>query len=84
MQILDELTSLAKQKYVSPYFLAGIHIGLGEHHRAMEFLEQCYNERSHWLIYLHIDPGMDPLRSNPRFQDLLGRIGLPLPPALPV
>jgi eukaryotic-like serine/threonine-protein kinase len=80
IQILDELTSLAKQKYVSPYFFAGIHIGLGQHDRAMEFLEQSYDEISHWLIYLHIDPSMDPLRSSPRFQDLLGRIGLPLPP----
>jgi eukaryotic-like serine/threonine-protein kinase len=78
MQILGDLANLAKQKYVSPYFFAGIHICLGEHDRAMEFLEQSYNERSHWLIYLHIDPGMDPLRSDPRFQDLLGRIGLPL------
>lgn len=79
IQILDDLTNLAKQKYVSPYFFAGIHIGLGEHDRAMEFLEQSYSDLCHWLIYLHIDPSMDPLRSNPHFQDLLGRIGLPLP-----
>ena len=84
IQILDDLTNLAEQKYVSPYFFAGINVGLGEHDRTMEFLEQSYNERSHWLIYLHIDPGMDPLRSNPRFQDLLGRIGLPLSPPIPV
>jgi hypothetical protein len=68
------------QKYVAPYFLAGIHIGLADDDRAMECLEKSYNERSHWLIYLHIDPSMDGLRSNPRFQDLLRRIGLPLPP----
>jgi tetratricopeptide (TPR) repeat protein len=80
IQILNDLTKLAEKKYVSPYFFAGIHIGLGEHDRAMEWLEQSYNELSHWLIYLHIDPSMDPLRSNPRFQDLLGRVGLPLPP----
>jgi len=80
IEILGDLTNLAKQKYVSPYFFAGIHIGLGKHDRAMEFLEQSYNDLSHWLIYLHIDPSMDPLRSDPHFQDLLGRIGLPLPP----
>jgi serine/threonine-protein kinase len=84
IQILDDLANLAKEKYVSPYFLAGIHICLGEHDRAMECLEQSYNERSHWLIYLHLDPCMDPLRSNPRFQELLGRIGLPLPKAIKV
>jgi eukaryotic-like serine/threonine-protein kinase len=78
MQILDELTNLAKQKYVPAYFFAGIHIGLGEHDRALECLEKAYEEHSHWLIYLHIDPSMDGLRSNPRFQGLLGSVGLPL------
>lgn len=78
IQILDDLTKLAKEKYIAPYFLAGIHIGLGEEDRAMEYLEKSYEEHSHWLIYLHIDPSMDGLRSDPRFQDLLGRVGLPL------
>ena len=78
LQILDDLTKLTKQKYVAPYFFAGIHAGLGEDYRAMEFLEQSYEEHSHWLIYLHIDPSMDALRSDPRFEDLVRRIGLPL------
>ncbi|MGB8440014.1 MAG: tetratricopeptide repeat protein [Candidatus Acidiferrales bacterium] len=76
-QMLDDLAKLAKQKYVAPYFFAGIHIGLGEHERAIEYLEKAYEEHSHWLIYLHIDPSMDGLRDNPRFQDLSWRIGLP-------
>jgi len=83
IQILDDLTNLTKQKYVAPYFFAGIHIGLGEDDRALEYLEKSYEEHSHWLIYLHLDPSMDSLRSNPRFQDLSRRIGLPLPHALP-
>src|SRR5262249_13099709 len=65
IQILDELTELAKQKYVAPYFFAGIHVGLGENDRAIEYLEKCYDEHSHWLIYLHLDPGMDALREHP-------------------
>ena len=77
LQILDELTKLAKQKYGAPYFFAGIHIGLGENERAIEYLEKCYEEHSHWLIYLHIDPSMDALRDNPGFQGLLRRVGLP-------
>jgi tetratricopeptide (TPR) repeat protein len=76
-QILDDLKKLAKQKYVSPYFFAGIHIGLGEDDRALEYLEKAYEQHSHWLIYLHIDPSMDTLRYNARFKDLLQRIGLP-------
>ena len=81
IQILDELTELAKQKYVASYFFAGIHVGLGEEGRAMEYLEKSYEEHSHWLMYLHMDPGMDGLRSNLRFEDLLRRVGLPLPHA---
>jgi len=76
-QTLDDLTKLAKQKYVAPYFFAGIHVGLGENERAIEYLERSYEEHSHWLIYLHIDPSMDGLRHDPRFQDLLRRVGLP-------
>jgi tetratricopeptide (TPR) repeat protein len=77
IQILDDLTKLTKQKYVSPYFFAGIHVALGEIGRAIEYLEKSYEQHSHWLIYLHIDPSMDDLRSDPRFQDLLRRVGLP-------
>jgi serine/threonine-protein kinase len=76
-QILDDLTMLAQHKYVAPHFFAGIHIGLGENDRALEYLEKSYAEHCHWLIYLHIDPSMDSLRDNPRFQELLRRVGLP-------
>jgi serine/threonine-protein kinase len=82
LQILDDLTNLTKQRYVAPYFFAGIHIGLGENDRAMEYLEQSYEEHSHWLIYLHLDPDMDGLRSDQRFQDLVRRVGLPLRQAI--
>ena len=66
-QMLDDLTELAKQKYVAPYFFAGIHIGLGENDRAMEYLEKSYEEHSHWLIYLHIDPEHGRLAGQPTF-----------------
>jgi tetratricopeptide (TPR) repeat protein len=77
LQMLDDLTRLAKQKYVAPYFFAGIYIGLGEKDRAIEYLEKCYEEHSHWLIYLHRDPSMDVLRDHQGFQGLLRRVGLP-------
>jgi eukaryotic-like serine/threonine-protein kinase len=77
IQIVDELNELAKQRYVAPHFFAGIYVGLGEHERAIEYLEKSCAEHCHWLIYLHIDPSMDDLRNNPRFQDLLRRVGLP-------
>jgi hypothetical protein len=79
LRILDDLNKLSRQKYVSPYFLAGIHIGLGEDDRAIEYLEKAYEDHSHWLIYLPMDPSMDALRHNARFQVLARRLGLPLP-----
>jgi tetratricopeptide (TPR) repeat protein len=77
VQMLDELKELAKHRYVAPHFFAGIYIGLGENDRAIEYLEKSYEEHCHWLIYLHMDPSMDALRENPRFQSLLQRVGLP-------
>ena len=82
-QILDDLTRQATQKYVAPYFLAGVHVGLGENDRALEYLEKAYEEHSNWLIYLHIDPSMDGLRDEPRFRDLLRRVSLPAPTTAP-
>jgi hypothetical protein len=75
--VLDDLMELAKHKYVAPHFFAGIHISLGDNDRAMDYLEKSWDERCHWLIYLHIDPSVDDLRSDPRFDDLLKRVGLP-------
>jgi len=80
LRILEDLTKLSRLKYVAPHFFAGIHIGLGEHDQALEYLEKSYEDHSHWLIYLHIDPSMDDLRTDPRFQHLLTRIGLPASP----
>jgi eukaryotic-like serine/threonine-protein kinase len=77
LQILDDLAKLAEREYVAPHFFAGIHIGLGQNDRALEYLEKSYQEHSHWLIYLHIDPSMDDLRNDSRFQNLLKRVGLP-------
>lgn len=75
--ILSELLELAKHNYVSPYFLAGIYVGLQEKGRALECLEAAFQEKSHWLIYLHLDPSMDSLRDDPCFGGLLHSIGLP-------
>ena len=78
--ILDDLLKLSQQKYVAPYFLSGIYLGLGQQDRAIEDLEKAAQEPSHWLIYLRIDPGMDAVRSEPRCQALLRRIAWPRNP----
>jgi len=82
-QILNDLVELSRQKYVAPYFFSGIYLGLGQQDRAMDYLQRAYEEHSHWLLYLHIDPSMDSLRANPHFQDLLRRVALPLQHIVP-
>jgi eukaryotic-like serine/threonine-protein kinase len=77
LELLSDLTRLAKQEYVAPYFLAGIHAGLGEKERALECLTAAYEEKSHWILYLHIDPGMDSLRGDAAFEGVVRRVGLP-------
>jgi TolB-like protein/Tfp pilus assembly protein PilF len=75
-KIIDQLAELSRTKYVSPYDIAIIYTGLGEKDLALEWLEKAYEERAVRLLELP-DPAFDTLRSDPRFQDLVKRIGLP-------
>jgi eukaryotic-like serine/threonine-protein kinase len=75
-KILAELTDRSKTKYVSSYQFAVIYLGLGQYERAIAALEEAYRERSTLLGYLKMDPRFDPVRSDPRFHDLLSRIHL--------
>ena len=77
--ILRELTTLAAHQYVSPYSIALIYTGLGDKDNAFQWLEKAYDERSVRLINIAVHPRFASLRSDPRFADLLRRIGLPMP-----
>ena len=79
LRTLDELKAPSKQRSVpaSPFSFAVIYLGLGEKDQAFAWLEKAYKERSFGLLRLEVDPLWDPLRSDPRFADLLRRIGLP-------
>jgi len=77
MKILDELKQRTKQEYIPPYDIAVIYLGLGEKDEFFAWLQKAYEDRSAWLPCLKVDPVYDPVRSDPRFQDLLRRIGLP-------
>lgn len=76
LDIIQQLKGLRKQRYVSPYFIALVYVALGDWNAAFEWLEQAYQSRDEWLLWLGVEPKLDPLRSDPRFQDLLRRIGL--------
>ena len=74
-KVLDELEQLSERRHVSPYSIATIHIGLGDAEQAFVWLERAYRGRSHFLALIKMDPRLDSLRSDQRFDDLLGRIG---------
>ncbi|HUS11174.1 MAG TPA: hypothetical protein VMZ30_11980 [Pyrinomonadaceae bacterium] len=64
-------------KYVSPAQLAVLHDALGERQQAFASLEKAYAARDLQMQFMGVDPAYDSLRSDPRFQDLLRRIGQP-------
>jgi TolB-like protein/tetratricopeptide (TPR) repeat protein len=74
---LAVLQHLATKRYVSSLYFAAIHSGLGEKSAALDWLDKAYKERNDRLVYLAVDPIADPLRSEPRFRNLLTHIGLP-------
>ena len=78
LSALEELNLISKQHYVSPYEIAVIYAGLAEKDKAFEQLEKALQERSVWLIHLNlrVDPRLSTLRSDPRFADLVRRVGL--------
>ena len=76
-EILDRLLEMSKTSYVPPCYLALVYTGLGETDLAIAELERSYENRDGWMTSLKTDPAVDPLRSDPRFQDLLQRMNFP-------
>jgi tetratricopeptide (TPR) repeat protein len=76
-RLIDRLREEGKKSYVSSYHAAVIYAGLGEKDKAFEKLNEAADERSTLLVYLRKDPRLGSLRSDPRFQVLLKRVGLP-------
>ena len=74
---LLDLKRLAKTRYVSALYFAGVYTGLGDKKMALDWLDKAYKERNDRLIYLNVDPMADPLRLEPRFRDLMNRLHLP-------
>ncbi|HSB07938.1 MAG TPA: protein kinase [Blastocatellia bacterium] len=76
MKALEEVIELSKRGQLSPYFVATLYAALGDRERAFEWLEKLYRERNYYVVFLNADPALDGLRGDPRFADLLQRIGL--------
>ena len=73
---LSQLEERARREPVPPDYLALAHTSLGEIDRAFEWLEKALDERCWYLVFLKVDPAFAPLRSDPRYSELLTKIGL--------
>jgi Flp pilus assembly protein TadD len=76
LALLDELRQLSARCYVSPMLSALIWTGLGDNDQAFAWLNRAVADRSQWLSEILVDSFFDPLRPDPRFQDLLRQVNL--------
>jgi len=73
---LEALLKLSKERHVPPYHIALIYNGLGERDETLVWLERGFQQRDPRMIFLKVEPKWNNLRSDPRFTDLVRRVGL--------
>ncbi len=76
LRLLAELKRRNQAGYVPAAAFVNAYLGLGENEEAFAWLEQAYKEQSNILLWLRVHPYFDPLRDDPRFKNLLDRVGL--------
>jgi len=74
--VLGKLMERAKRQYVPSYWIAMVHVGLGDKDHAFTWLEKAFEEKSSWLVWAKVEPRFDVLRSDSRFDSLLNRMRL--------
>ena len=77
LEILGQYKREEKWTYVSPYNIAAVYVGLNERDKALDYLEKAFAERTCALAFVKVEPLWDPIRPDPRFQDLLRRMNFP-------
>lgn len=76
-RLLGHLEAQSKTQYVSPYYIAVVYLGMGKNELAMDWMERAFADRSNGLVFLRVEPELDPLRSNPRFVALQKQLKFP-------
>jgi eukaryotic-like serine/threonine-protein kinase len=76
-RVLADLRQESTRRFINPFEIALIHVGLGDVDASFEWLETAYRSRSDLLVYLNVDPRLDRVRGDPRFKDLVARVGIP-------
>jgi TolB-like protein/Tfp pilus assembly protein PilF len=76
-KVLERVKEITKTRYVCAYEVSVIYVHLGEKDEAFRWLEKAYEARSQCLPFLKVDPQLDPIRSDPRYADLVRRLAFP-------
>jgi TolB-like protein len=76
MKLAEAFKAAAKKRYIPPTYFGMLFAGLGDKDKAMMWLEKAYDDRADGLTWLNVEPMLDEVRSDPRFQNLIRRIGL--------
>jgi TolB-like protein/Tfp pilus assembly protein PilF len=76
-RILTDLLRPGKYRYVAPADIAEVYVWMGDHDRAMDWLQKALDERSFAMVYMKVHPAYDPIRQDPRFVKLLERLHFP-------
>jgi pentatricopeptide repeat protein len=76
LRLLDELKRRQQKRYIPTAAFVNAYLGLGDNERAIAWLERAYKEQSMIMQYIKVHPFFDPLRGDPRFADLVRRVGL--------
>ncbi|HEY7403095.1 MAG TPA: FlgO family outer membrane protein [Candidatus Angelobacter sp.] len=82
-KLAEQFKAAAKKRYIPPTYFGMLFAGLGDKDKALEWLEKAFEERADGLTWINVEPMLDDLRSDAKFQDLVRRIGLPAISALP-
>jgi hypothetical protein len=77
MHMVQELQKLSREQYVSPFYFSRIHFGMGDLEAWRKAVWEAYEDRSVSLVFLKAYPHLDPVKSDPVFQDIVRRVGLP-------
>jgi len=75
--VLSRLAEASRDRHVSAYHVAAIHVALGDVNAGLDWLERAHLEKSPWIGYLRVDPRMRPVRGDARFKSLLQKARLP-------
>ena len=75
-QLLNELLERSEQQYLPPTSIAALYFILGENDEGFIWLDKAYEARDYWLAFLKIEPNLNRPSDDPRYQEMLKKIGL--------